>query len=324
MDPDQQHAPGDGGATGEGLGAGGARSMEGEDRAPIQLGRELGGDLPCVVCGYNLRGLSIRSVCPECGAGVRATILSVVDPQANVLRPIRFPRLVAGGLLLWSIASLMTALVCWAPHVGEVVSRIGAGVRLPELSSAVVALVVMAAIGAAAIVRPHSGIPPWFTVGSVLGVLLHAPLAWSLVRLQRAGWEPTQAGMRLVLIAMACVAGIFLCMRPTVRLLVARSLLLRSGKVDRQTLYGMAAAALVLALGHAVLWASIELFVGGQVVMRVLGLVLTLTGAALLTLGLVGSVIDCARIAHAIIRPRMTVRDVVRRGVGPSEASRPS
>jgi hypothetical protein len=272
-----------------------------------------------VVCGYNLRGLSIRGVCPECGAGVRATILSVVDPQANVLKPIRFPRLIAGGLLLWSVASLAAALACWVPRAAEVFAGIGG---LPDFRTFAGVMVALAAAGAAIIVRPHAGIPAGFTIASAMAVLLHAPLAWLVLRLQPMGWATTLEGTRLVAAAMACLAAILLLIRPTARLLVARSLLLRSGRVDRQTLYGMAAAAGVIAAGHAVLWASNEMAVGGHVVLRVLGLVLLITGTALLTLGLIGSVVDCVRIARAIVRPRMTVRDLLRRGVGPPVGSR--
>src|SRR5690606_27754218 len=88
----------------------GTRERQGmgpEDRAgpsserPVGSGpviaRQLKGDLLCIGCGYNLRGLSIREMCPECGIPVRATILGVIDPMADELAPIPRPRLVATG-----------------------------------------------------------------------------------------------------------------------------------------------------------------------------------------------------------------------------------
>lgn len=36
-------------------------------------------DLPCVECGYNLRGLTSRGRCPECGADVRDSIPTSED-----------------------------------------------------------------------------------------------------------------------------------------------------------------------------------------------------------------------------------------------------
>src|SRR5581483_4291904 len=86
---------------------------------PVVLGRELGGDLHCVVCSYNLRGLSIRAICPECGTAVRATILSVVDPHASILRPITFPRLTAAGVILWAAGAVAVAMMAWLPQAAD-------------------------------------------------------------------------------------------------------------------------------------------------------------------------------------------------------------
>ncbi len=71
-----------------------------------RLSRELAGDLPCIQCGYNLRGLTVKGMCPECGTSVRATLLAVVDPMAGEFRPISFPRLTAYGMLVWSHAAV--------------------------------------------------------------------------------------------------------------------------------------------------------------------------------------------------------------------------
>ncbi len=309
IDPDQSSDPGYGESA----------SDAGPERPradATQLGRELGGDLPCVVCGYNLRGLSIRSVCPECGAGVRATILSVVDPQASVLRPIHRPRLIAGSLLLWSGAGLGASLVCWLPHFADSLGHLTGPITPPPSDAVLVGLVVAAMVGSAGLVRPHSGIPAWFTVAAVVAVLLHAPLGWALVRLHREGWPASAEGSQWTTIAMGSLVAIFLLLRPTLRLLVARSLLLRSGRVDRQTLLGMSGAAVVIALGQfAVRW-SIEGSPAGIISVRVLGVVLLVTGGALLTLGLLGSVVDAVRIARAILRPLPTLREVLRSGTG--------
>lgn len=297
------------------------------------LGRELGGDLPCVVCGYNLRGLSIRGVCPECGAGVRATILAVVDPHAAVLRPISHPRLIAGGLVLWAVAGLVAALICWAPQVARLGTWIGARWTVPDLTLALQAAVAASGLGALAFVRPHRGISLLNGIAAACAVLLYVPLGWALGFVYRSDWSIDGEGVVRVVVAMGSAAGVFLLLRPNARLLVARCLLLRSGRVDRQTLLGMAAAAVVVAVGHGVLrlsglqsggraggsggtggaggWGS------GDAVLMVLGLVFLFLGAALLTLGLIGSVFDSVRIARAILRPRRTLRQVLRSGVGP-------
>jgi len=81
------------------------------------LDRELGGELPCSVCHYELRGLSIRGVCPECGTAVRATILFRVDPMADEFRPLTSPWFTAQSLVLWSIGGLVAAVGFWLVHV---------------------------------------------------------------------------------------------------------------------------------------------------------------------------------------------------------------
>ena len=47
----------------------GADSAEPEVRSPEVIGE----DLPCVRCGYNLRGLDVTGTCPECGGPVEAS-----------------------------------------------------------------------------------------------------------------------------------------------------------------------------------------------------------------------------------------------------------
>src|SRR5262245_48877512 len=78
------------------------------------IARELTGDLPCVRCRYNLRGLSVRAPCPECGTPVRATLLAVVDPFAGELQPVSRPRLIVAGLIAWSLGGFGSALCVWA------------------------------------------------------------------------------------------------------------------------------------------------------------------------------------------------------------------
>ena len=88
-------------------------------RAPAAAVAVLEADVHCARCGYNLRGISIRSVCPECGAAVRATILAVVDPHASELQPIRHPWPVAAGLVLWAASALVLASIDRARRPGN-------------------------------------------------------------------------------------------------------------------------------------------------------------------------------------------------------------
>lgn len=284
---------------------------------PVALGRELGGDLPCLYCGYNLRGLSIRGVCPECGVGVRATILAVVDPQAAVLRPIPHPRLVSAGLVAWTVGAFVVAVICWLPPLAEPFGGLPRWMGLRVLSHMLIGCMAISAAGAALLIRPHDGIPRWYSLAVAGAVVLYAPVALMLLRLHNAEWPATAEASGWMFMGMCGLAAIFLLLRPTARVLVGRSLLLRSGRVDRQTLLGMAAAAVIAAIGHGLVVASTAAWTGGHVGVNVLGVAVMVIGAALLTLGLLGSVIDAFRIAAAIVRPRRTLREVLRSGIGP-------
>ena len=43
---------------------------EGDDESAIALDK----DLPCLHCGYNLRGLKVGGHCPECGSRIRKSL----------------------------------------------------------------------------------------------------------------------------------------------------------------------------------------------------------------------------------------------------------
>lgn len=293
------------------------------------LGRQLGGDLPCVMCGYNLRGLSIRSVCPECGAGVRATILSVVDPQAAVLQPIARPHLVAASLLAWTIGGAAAVLLHWVPQATDLTRHLGLRAGwAPDLGIAIAASIAISGLGALGISRPHVGIPRTQTLAAIIAAALYVPLGllvvetWSL----RArfggpdylrGWAPDAATTQAAVLTCAVLIAILVLLRPIARLLVARSLLLRSGRVDRQTLLAMAMAAAVLGAGHMV--GRLSVVAPGEMgeITRVLGLAMVVIGSVLLSLGSLGAVVDGFRITRAILRPRRTLRQVVRSGIGP-------
>ena len=328
--------PPDGEGGGSGLasaGSGGSNPVAPRDSGI--LGRELGGDLLCVGCGYNRRGLSIRGPCPECGMGVRATILAIVDPLASELRPIRWAGLVASGLVMWAAAAAAGALLAWAPHFYDLLRVVGAisgrGYSRPSVGAWLLVCAVISGLGAAAMIRPHAGIARSTIVCSVLAVLMYPLLAWLVWMIgvdQQSGsgwryasmqWMPTEFAMMLGVGVNLTIAAILLLLRPTARLLVARSLVMRSGRVDRQTMYAMAAAAGLAAMGHALGYAGGEagwVSAGGGIGpgVRVVGLIFVTLGSTLLTVGLCGGVVDAVRIARAVMMPSPTLRQVIRHG----------
>lgn len=286
---------------------------------PVEPDLGLGGRLPCAVCGYDLQSISILGVCPECGTAVRATILAVVDPLAAELKPIRHAALTAAGLIVWSGAALAAALVAWRVAF-EQIAPIWANAS-PAMAPAhgwvwaIIVLVAISGLGAAVFAWPQGLLgragEVWGLIGvglyAVIGVLIwrldvaasHAPLAGEAVS---AFWmpRPDRTAWRIAL-GLAIIASL-VCLRPTARALVSRSLVLRTGRVDRQTILAMIAAMGLLMVGDLAGLASErsalrnEVLSGGAIV-------LMLAGGLLFTLGLVGALVDCARIARALIAP---------------------
>lgn len=293
---------------------------------PAVLSRELGGDLPCISCGYNLRGLSIRSMCPECGIRVRATILSVVDPEARELQPIGLPRLIVAGLLAWNAGAAGAALLAWLPHAHDLVVQwvTPVGPR-PNTTLGVVIAVALSAIGSLALIHPHARIPGRATVLALLASTLYLPLLalmWVyLSRPESPGgtrflWQrpPSAAAMDLLAGIYALVALIIFCQRPVARLLVARSLILRSGRVDRQTLYVIGIACGVASLSCLLIRTSASMTPVPSEVLRLAGTAVLALASLLITLGLLGALLDSLRICQAILTPRRTLAHVIESG----------
>lgn len=284
------------------------------------------------MCGYNLRGLSIRSTCPECGTAVRATILAVVDPLARELQPVRSRWALAAGLIAWAASALMIALLAWIPHLADAAAVLGLGRwRLPSLTTTMTAMAVISGLGALTLVSPHRGLPRRNIVAALVGVALYIPatyLVWRLGVLTDAratspmldsnGLSAERSLLRLALGAV--IVGIVLGLRPNGRVLVARSLALRSGRVDRQTLVAIALAAGVAGIGDAIHLAlvmkrSLEI----PEIAMLAGTAMIAMGSALITGSFAGSLADCLRIARAVLSPGPTLAHVVGPASGDSE-----
>jgi len=269
------------------------------------LASELGGDVPCVRCRYNLRGLSIRGVCSECGTPVRVTLLALVDPLADELRPIRWPRLTAAGLLMWAIAALGAAIAAWAVGLSGSAEWAPLGRAMASVWPLPAILAAMSGIGAVALVAPHPGISRRNRALATAAVGAYIPLAWVLWRLHGEVVQPVVVSdpMRATLWigAEVLMAGIILGLRPNARLLVARSLLMRSGRVDRQTLWALVAVLGVGVLGDALALLAPRVGVASSEVVAQAGRVVSLVASILFTAGLVGVVWDCVRLRPVIV-----------------------
>ncbi len=291
------------------------------------LASELTGDLPCAGCRYNLRGLSVRGACPECGIPVRATLLAKVDPHATEIQPLRFARLTAVGLIAWSFSALAAALACWLLRGADVAHVFGFARPAPgwtgeHLPRAVPVLVLFSGLGACALVRPHAQIPRRNVAAALMACgayLALAVIAWRVL-VEIDAWNAAAffgGGARSIerpLLragADVLIAAIALGLRPNARLLVARSLILRSGNVDRQTLAALAGSAAVAMLGDLLHVGASLLDPSKAELIRLMGTMLIGLGSTLLTIGLIGVAWDCVRLWPAIVARPLALEDVV-------------
>ncbi len=168
--------------------AGGSGGQQG---GGTRLSADLGGDLPCIQCNYNLRGLSISGECPECATAVRATLLAVVDPMASEFRPIAHPTLMALAMVVWPVAMLASVLAALGGTLlsertgvlipGDALAPWGWARLLPAILAAV------SGLAACALIKPHSGIPLKDRRLAALGVLAYAPAIAFFVWMQGIG-----------------------------------------------------------------------------------------------------------------------------------------
>ena len=311
------------------------QSKSGEEPSPTGTGEsartpsfvtDLTGDLPCVGCGYNLRGLSIRAVCSECGTPVRATILAQVDPLAEQLQPIRRPKLVAGGLIVWSWGAVLAAVAIWALRLTEVSDKL-LGVRfdLGPLRDVAVFGLVCSMLGAVVLIRPTARVMPWESYKAVGGVLAFIPLIYIHHWLQ-TGYDgahgmgppyvggqvldPVRSGLRLTegLLIILAIMGV----RGNAVALAERSLVMRTGRVDTQPLIALVWS-IALAMSGDLLFLAIGTGNGPVLgVIETLSLVMIAVGSFLFTLGLFGVGFDTIRLRSVILQPAPGLSDIFR------------
>jgi len=291
------------------------------------LASELTGDLPCARCRYNLRGLSVRGTCPECGVPVRATLLAKIDPHASEIQPLVHPYLSAVGMQVWAFAALLAALATWLLRGADLayvfgLNRPAGGWPGDVVPRAVPILILISGVGACALIRPHGRIRVRFILAAAascaayLAVALiawriHVQLdAWSTSVLFGAGPKPIERSL-LRIASDVLIAAIALGLRPNARLLVGRSMLLRSGNVDRQTLAALAGASLVSLLGDLIHVAASMMDPPRAELVRLTGTMLIGLGSTLLTIGLIGVAWDCVRLWPATVAPPLSLEDVV-------------
>lgn len=287
-----------------------------------RLDTALTGSLPCITCGYELKGLSIRGVCPECGTAVRAAILWQVDPLAEEFRPIKRPRLLAMSLRAWAGGALVAAIAAWSLRAADLAER----QLMTHIDTSWVGMLLMtaacaSALGSLALIHPTPTTTRRHGVMATIASLAYLPLLWAIwhmhVRIDPAGPQPYFAGppdpQRIVLHLTAALSMIIIILgvRPNARELVKRSLVMRMGRVDRQTLYVMAGVLALTIVGDGIRLAFSTSLSAHAELWSMLGTLVIALGSALFTLGLVGAFVDAWRISRAVLIPAPSIKQVL-------------
>ena len=305
--------------------------MRGDDHQPIpddpaigsgELVRFLKGELPCARCGYELRGLSIRGSCPECGLLVRATLLAAVDPAAEELQPLSHPRLVVAGLWSWAGGALVAALSVLAIRLLVLLGLAGAILQTRLALVGVVGLFASWA-GATALISPHRGMPRSNIVRALIAIVAYAGVVAGFVFIH-VRFDPGQFDQAYLrpglvleerstarLLMGACMLVAIVGLRPNARLLASRSLVMRTGRVDRQQMYAMAAAIAVGMLGDALHLVTPTQSGIPREILWAAGTILIAVGSMLLLWALAGIVLDAYRVGRVLLEPAPSLRDVL-------------
>jgi hypothetical protein len=188
---------------------------------------------------------------------------------------------------------------------------------------AAIASMALSGVGALALVRPHAGIPPRQAAWTAVGVAAYIPMIWFEWRVIVPGWatsrgylnslsvDPRHALTRLLFEGSLVVA--LLALRPSARMLAARSLLMREGRIDRQTMLALVAAVSVGVTGDLLHWNIRSFPPSWEAGLAVTGTLLIAVSSLLLTVGLVSVVVDSWRIRDVILDPPPTLLELIAR-----------
>jgi hypothetical protein len=282
---------------------------------------ELGGEVLCFRCGYNLQGVSVRANCPECGLPVRTSILAIVDPRASELVPLTHPRITGAGLICWTVGLCSTYVgiplaIAWSLDFVHDRSR--------DPGSFVIWFgAVVSSVGALLLIRPHAATPvrqrvltAMSAVGFLGSAVCHSAMmpfsyAVSLQDISEFSRPAIPMFMFLALVHSSHAISILLIRAP-IRELAARSVLMRSGSVNRQTLAATVAVLSIAALGEMLVVSAYNRLTDD--VFAIGGLAFAIAGMMLLMVGGVGLVLDAVRLLPVLLDPPKRLSSIIRSG----------
>ena len=300
-----------------------ARTDDGIEHQAEVLEDVLSGQLPCWVCGYELSGLSVTGVCPECGTPVRTTLLAVVDPSAASFEPLRMPGVASAGLVLWTGAALLAILTIWLCRLTDALDIwLTVPFKLGFLGALVPIFAGLSGLGSLVLIRPQKGASLKQTLAPIAASALYVPLVWMLwymhAKLDLTAGTPyfTSALREADRVEFRCAIGIVtmliaLLLRPSVREFAKRSVLMRTGQLTRQTLLAVVAALAIALAGDMIHVASLRVEPLQNVVTSTVSLLLVAAGSALVTVGVAGMFWDAIRLYPIIRTGPRSLGDVV-------------
>ena len=188
------------------------------------------------------------------------------------------------------------------------------------------------ALGALMMVRPNRWTPPAKSILAAIGFCWYVIVVMGMLIVIRSdidkvpayGHERSPDAMRIIgrMVFGVGLLGVLLCMRPIARELVKRSLALRTGRVDRQTILAMSSVVVVGLLGDSIRWGVATDLVGAPGgVLDFVARLLVVFSSMLLTLGLLSAAVDSWRISSAILTPSPSMSDLFGEGAAATSAA---
>jgi hypothetical protein len=260
---------------------------------------------------------------------IRATLLGIVDPQAEELEELSSPWLSGNGIVLWSSGALIACIAVWVLRIDEIVrAKLDVNLGLGGWVSMVgVIALICSGIGALTLIRPYHRVGRWTSLRAAVGVSAYIPVVmmyWVIYRGVDASASmplinPGTQQLDRSLLRLGMFAGVVVIVvgiRPNALKLALRSVIVRTGRVDRQSMYAVLASFCVAAVGDAFHVAG-TLYGGKSGIGGVLGdlltqlhVVLVAVGSVLITLGMANIVIDTVRLRPVLKHRGVGLSDV--------------
>ncbi|MEM9082083.1 MAG: hypothetical protein AAGB34_00695 [Planctomycetota bacterium] len=279
------------------------------------LNLALTGSLPCIDCGYELQGLTVKGNCPECGRPVRVTLMWAVDPEAEAFQLVKRPLLLGSGVLAVTVCPLITVLLLWYYFGIEYIVNIRQSNFVAAFDGFISELSIgiwfiqLLALTPLIVSRPlrFGGLLSSFGAVCATTMLLFGVLASVGVKT----WPRTTNHDILMFVSFSFALYVF-SIRALLMPFIHRSKLLRTGHIPRQHISTISIAFAVAGVAHLV-----AVFSNSSV--ELVAKITAIAAWSLATLGLMGLVRDAFIVRHTLLHPPRTLEELTRRSVATNE-----